>query len=222
MSFVSRPERNEYFFGILQEVRKRSTCLRAHDAALIVKGLQIISTGYAGVPSQLKHCQEVGCIRERLGIESGTRHELCRGAHAESNAIAYAARYGISVEGAIMYCTRLPCSSCAKSIVNSGIVKVVYQDDYPDALSEEMLTNVEVVKYRLMLDSNEAADRLGVHRQTLCRWVVRGMIRPEKVEAHGKHLFSEEEIERFLTEEGEGDCYWWFQEGNVAGKRRRR
>lgn len=144
---MGRPDRDTYFFNILQEVRKRSTCLRAQDAALIVKGLQIISTGYSGAPSRLPHCEEVGCVRERLGIPSGERQELCRGAHAESNAIAYAARYGISVEGATLYCTRHPCAFCAKIITNSGIVKVVYLEDYPDDLSEEMLSNVEVVKY---------------------------------------------------------------------------
>ena len=146
---MNRPDKDTFFFNILQEVRKRSTCLRAHDAALIVRGLQIISTGYNGAPSGLKHCEEVGCIREKLGIPSGERHELCRGAHAEINAIAYAARYGISVGGAEIYCTRHPCSACAKAIANSGIARVVYLEDYPDSLSEEILSNVEVVKYEL-------------------------------------------------------------------------
>jgi len=134
---VDRPDRDTFFFNILQEVRKRSTCLRAQDAALIVRGLQIISTGYNGAPSGLKHCEEVGCIREKLGIPSG------------ENAIAYAARYGISVGGAEIYCTRHPCSACAKAIANSGIARVVYLEDYPDSLSEEILSNVEVVKYEL-------------------------------------------------------------------------
>ena len=145
---MDRPDRDAYFFNILQEVRKRSTCLRSRDAALIVRGLQIISTGYNGAPSGLPHCEEVGCIREKLGIPSGENQELCRGAHAESNAIAYAARYGISVEGATLYCTRRPCAYCAKVIANSGIVKVVYLEDYPDSLSEEMLSGIEVVKYK--------------------------------------------------------------------------
>jgi dCMP deaminase len=144
---MDRPDRDTFFFNILQEVRKRSTCLRAQDAALIVRGLQIISTGYSGAPSGLPHCDEVGCIREKLGIPSGQRQELCRGAHAESNAIAYAARYGISVEGATLYCTRYPCAYCSKVIVNSGIARVVYLEDYPDSLSEEMLSGIEVVKY---------------------------------------------------------------------------
>jgi len=144
---VERPDRDTFFFNILQEVRKRSTCLRAQDAALIVRGLQIISTGYSGAPSGLPHCDEVGCIREKLGIPSGQRQELCRGAHAESNAVAYAARYGISVEGATLYCTRHPCAYCSKVIVNAGIARVVYLEDYPDPLSEEMLSGIEVVKY---------------------------------------------------------------------------
>jgi len=133
--------------GMVDHVASRSTCLRYQCGAVIVKDRHVVSVGYSGVPSGLKHCREVGCIRERNGIQSGTRHELCRGAHAEGNAIAYAARYGIGVEGATMYCSRKPCGYCSKFLVGAGIVKVIYREDYPDSLSEEMLSNVEVVKY---------------------------------------------------------------------------
>jgi len=139
-----RPSLDEYFVAIAKEVAKRSTCLRSQDGALIVRGMQIVSTGYNGAPSKITHCSEVGCIREQNKIPSGERHELCRGAHAEANAIAYAARYGISVEGATMYCTRFPCSFCAKCIVNSGIKRVVFIKDYPDELAKDMLRNVVV------------------------------------------------------------------------------
>lgn len=143
-----RPDADTYFTNILGEVRKRSTCLRNQDAALIVRGLQIISTGYNGAPSKLPHCADVGCIRDKLGIRSGERHELCRGGHAEGNAIALAAKYGISVNGATLYCTRYPCAFCAKGIINAGIAEVVYQDDYPDELSAELLSGIQVRQWK--------------------------------------------------------------------------
>ena len=139
-----RPSPDKYFIAIVKEVAKRSTCLRSQDGALIVRGMQIVSTGYNGAPSKITHCSEIGCIREQNNIPSGTRHELCRGAHAESNAIVYAARYGISVEGATMYCTRFPCSFCSKMIVNAGIKRVVFIEDYPDELAKDILRNVVV------------------------------------------------------------------------------
>jgi len=139
-----RPLPDEYFISIVKEVAKRSTCLRSQDGALIVRGMQIVSTGYNGAPSKITHCSEVGCIREQNQIPSGERHELCRGAHAEANAIVYAARYGISVEGATMYCTRFPCSFCSKMAVNAGIKRVVFIEDYPDELAKDILRNVVV------------------------------------------------------------------------------
>lgn len=143
-----RPNADTYFAGILKEVQTRSTCLRSQDAALIVRGLQIISTGYNGAPSKLPHCAEVGCIRDRLGIKSGERHELCRGGHAESNAISLAAKHGISVNGATLYCTRYPCAHCATSIVNAGIIEVVYQRDYPSELTAELLSGIQVRQWQ--------------------------------------------------------------------------
>lgn len=127
---------------IAEVVAKRSPCLHRHCGAVIVKGKQIVSAGYNGVPSGLKHCQT--CIRPI----SGQNMELCRGAHAEQNAINFAAKFGIAIEGASLYSTHFPCSWCGKSIINSGIVKVVYKEEYPDMLSGEMLVSIEVEKVR--------------------------------------------------------------------------
>ncbi len=144
---VGRPSWDEYFMKMAELVSSRSTCLRRQCGVVIVKDRHVVSVGYNGSGSGLKHCQETGCIREDMGISSGERVELCRGSHAESNAIAYAARYGISVEGATVYSTTYPCVFCAKVLHSSGVAKVVYQEEYPDKLSEEMLSNVEVVKF---------------------------------------------------------------------------
>lgn len=140
-----RPDIDSYFMEIAQVVAHRSTCLRRQIGAVIVKGKQIVSTGYNGAPAGHPHCLEVGCARE--GIPSGQRSELCRAAHAEQNAITFAARYGIAIEGATIYTTTYPCSWCAKSIVNSGIARVVYQNHYPDPQSDTILSAIDTVRY---------------------------------------------------------------------------
>ena len=98
--------------------------------AVLVKNRQILATGYNGVPRGLVHCAERGCLRDQLGIPSGERHELCRGLHAEQNAIAWAARHGVSVAGAEMHVTLSPCWECAGLIINSGIHRVVFLEEY--------------------------------------------------------------------------------------------
>jgi dCMP deaminase len=120
-------------------VAERSTCTRRRVGAIIVKDKRIISTGYNGAPRGLKHCLEVGCLREQMGIPSGERQELCRGAHAEQNAIIQAASSGVSMDGATMYCTTAPCSTCAKMIINAGIRRLVLGERYPDALGETLV-----------------------------------------------------------------------------------
>lgn len=130
-----RPSWDEYFAEMLNTVKKRSTCLRRDVSAIIVKDNRIISTGYNGSPKGVKHCEELGCLREKLNVPSGERHELCRGIHAEQNAIIQAAKLGVSIEGATLYCTHQPCILCAKMIVNSGISRVVYGEGYPDEFS---------------------------------------------------------------------------------------
>ncbi|UCE55345.1 MAG: cytidine/deoxycytidylate deaminase family protein [Desulfobacterales bacterium] len=148
-----RPSWDTYFMNITMLVSKRSTCLRRAVGASIVKDKRILTTGYNGAPSGIKHCLEVGCLREQLNIGSGERHELCRGIHAEQNAIIQAAYHGVSVKDASLYCTNLPCSICAKMIINAGIRKIYYRSGYADLLSQEMLqeAGVDLIK----LDSNK-------------------------------------------------------------------
>jgi len=119
-------------------VVSRSTCLRRQVGAVIVKDKKILATGYNGAPSGLAHCLEVGCLRDKLGIPSGERHELCRGLHAEQNAIIQAAYHGVSVNGATLYCTNLPCIICTKMLINAGIQRVVYAEGYTDPLALQM------------------------------------------------------------------------------------
>lgn len=134
-----RPSWDEYFQTITRDVAERSTCLRRHVGAIIVKDRRILATGYNGAPTGLEHCLTTGCLREQLGIPSGQKHELCRGAHAEQNAVIQAARYGVPIDGATVYCTNQPCIVCAKILINAGICKIVYENSYPDELSEQML-----------------------------------------------------------------------------------
>jgi dCMP deaminase len=119
----TRPSWNEYFLGISHLVSKRSTCLRRGVGAVIVKDKKILATGYNGVPSGLPHCETIGCLREKLKIPSGAHHELCRGLHAEMNAILQAAYYGINISGSTLYATNQPCILCAKMIINARIKK---------------------------------------------------------------------------------------------------
>lgn len=134
-----RPSWNEYFLKIAKEVSKRSTCLRRHTGAILVRDKRILASGYNGAPAGLKHCHEVGCLREKLAVSSGKRHELCRGLHAEQNAIIQAALHGVNIKGSTLYATHFPCSLCAKMLINAGIVKVIYIEDYPDDLARELL-----------------------------------------------------------------------------------
>ena len=111
---------------------------------VIVKDKNILATGYNGAPSKITHCIDIGCLREKLGIPSGERHEICRGLHAEQNAIIQAALHGTSIKGSTLYCTNLPCIICSKMLINSGIERIIYEDGYPDPLAEEMLADSKV------------------------------------------------------------------------------
>lgn len=144
MDVVQRPSWEEYFMDITKLVAKRSTCTRRAVGAIIVKDRRILATGYNGAPSHVRHCAEVGCLREQMNVPSGERHELCRGIHAEQNAIIQAAYHGAPIKGGSLYCTNLPCSICAKMIINAGIVEIVYQSGYADMISEEMLAEAQV------------------------------------------------------------------------------
>ena len=144
-----RPDWDDYFIEMTNVVKTRSTCLRRQVGAIIVKNRHILATGYNGVPSGIRHCSETGCLREQLKIPSGQRHEICRGLHAEQNAIIQAAYHGVSINGAELYCNTKPCSICAKMICNAGIRKVVYEQYYDDPLADEMLyeKKVQLIQY---------------------------------------------------------------------------
>ncbi len=148
---MKRPTWDEYFMKITHLVSERSTCMRRKVGAVIVKDKRIISTGYNGAPRGLAHCLEIGCMREQLGIPSGERHEMCRGAHAEQNAIIQSASSGIGMNGATMYCTTAPCSTCAKMIINAGIERLVLGGRYPDELGEDLIREAGVkTEYQIM------------------------------------------------------------------------
>ena len=148
---ANRPSWHEYFMRIAMLAATRSTCLRRQVGAVIVKNKKVLATGYNGSPSGLKHCLDVGCLREELGIPSGQRHELCRAIHAEQNAIIQAATSGVSIEGGILYSTTFPCMLCAKMLVNSGIKEIYISEGYPDDLSKEILEEAGVEIHRLVV-----------------------------------------------------------------------
>ncbi len=129
---------NDYFMDIIRIVAKRSTCLRRPTGAVLVRDKIIISTGYNGAPRGLRHCTEIGCLRQKKGIPSGKYHELCRGAHAEINAIVQASLNGTSTEGSTLYCTSFPCAYCMKALINAKVRKIIYIENYPDELSHEL------------------------------------------------------------------------------------
>ena len=134
-----RPSWQDYFMSITELVAQRATCTRRYVGAILVKDKRIISTGYNGAPSGISHCLDVGCLREQQGIPSGERHELCRGLHAEQNAIIQAALHGISVKGATLYCSNLPCAICSKMLINAGITEVFYREGYADTLASDLM-----------------------------------------------------------------------------------
>ncbi|MFA5177661.1 MAG: cytidine/deoxycytidylate deaminase family protein [Candidatus Omnitrophota bacterium] len=134
-----RPSWDEYFLEVAKLVAKRATCLRRSVGAVIVKDKRILATGYNGAPSGLKHCVDVGCMRQKLNIPSGERHELCRALHAEQNALIQASLYGISVKGSKLYATCQPCVICVKMLINAGIKEIVIAGAYPDKMAAQFL-----------------------------------------------------------------------------------
>jgi len=147
---IKRPDWTDYFMDITRLVARRSTCIRRQVGAIVVKDKRILATGYNGVPTGLPHCEDVGCIREQNKIPSGQRHELCRGLHAEQNTIIQAAFHGISISGATLFCTTLPCSICLKMLINAGIREIVYEQGYPDDLAQSLLeqSDLELTKHK--------------------------------------------------------------------------
>jgi len=130
---------DEYFMGMARLVADRSTCVRMKRGALIVKDRRVLTTGYNGVPVGIRHCIHGNCLREKLNVPSGERHELCRGIHAEQNAILQGALHGVSVRDGMLYCTTFPCGICAKMIINVGIVEVCYEEEYNDVIGFDLL-----------------------------------------------------------------------------------
>ncbi len=153
-----RPSWETYFMDITSLVAKRTTCLRRAVGAIIVKDKRLLSTGYNGAPSHIRHCREVGCMREQLKVPSGQRHELCRGIHAEQNAIIQAAYHGVSIKGATLYCTTQPCSICAKMIINAGIRKIIYASGYADPMAVGMLEEAGVALIRHNREDREQSE----------------------------------------------------------------
>lgn len=141
---IVRPSWDEYFLRMAKLVATRSTCLRRQVGAVVVKDKQMLTTGYNGSPTGMEHCDKVGCLREKLGVPSGERHELCRALHAEQNAFLQAARHGISLVGATLYITIQPCSICAKMVINAGIKKIIIEGGYPDELALDFLNEAGV------------------------------------------------------------------------------
>ncbi|MEG1584394.1 MAG: cytidine/deoxycytidylate deaminase family protein [Anaerovorax sp.] len=137
---MDRPSWDEYFMEVAEVTAQRSTCMRRQVGAVIVKDKHILATGYNGAPTGIKHCEDRGgCLRQKLNIPSGQRHELCMALHAEQNAIIQAATLGQSIKGGTIYVTNQPCVICAKMIINSGIKRIVIREGYPDELAIEIL-----------------------------------------------------------------------------------
>lgn len=141
---IERPSWDSYFMKIAEDVSTRSTCIRRQVGAVIVKDKRMLTTGYNGVPTGITHCTEETCLRTKYNVPSGERHELCRGLHAEQNAIIQAALHGVSVKGAKIYVTHKPCSICTKMLINSGIDTFIFRSPYIDPLADEMIAEAGI------------------------------------------------------------------------------
>ena len=150
MTREKRPSWDSYFMQMAHVVAGRSTCLRRQVGSVIVKDKQILSTGYNGSPSGLQHCDEVGCLRQSLGVPSGERQEICRAVHAEQNALVQAAKHGVAIRGADLYVTHQPCVLCTKLLINVGVKRVVYAHSYPDQLAVDMAREAGLVFEQLV------------------------------------------------------------------------
>jgi len=152
-----RPSWDDYFMEIAEVVATRSTCIRRRVGAILVKDKRILATGYNGAPAGIRHCAEAGCLRERMEVPSGERHELCRGLHAEQNAIIQCALHGVNLQGATLYSTTQPCVLCSKMLINAGIKTIVFQGSYPDELSLNLLreAGIELIQKKPQKSPNE-------------------------------------------------------------------
>ncbi len=141
---MNRPTWDEYFMTIAHDVATRATCIRRKVGAVIVKEKRILSTGDNGVPTGITHCTPETCLRTIYNVPSGERHELCRGLHAEQNAIIQAAYHGVSIANAIIYVTHQPCSICTKMLINAGIKTFIVEHPYNDELAQAMMNEAGI------------------------------------------------------------------------------
>ena len=141
---ASRPTWDDYFVQLARIVATRSTCLRHDVGAVLVNNKRILATGYNGAPRNMRHCLEIGCLRDKLKIASGTRAEICRAVHAEQNAVIQCALYGVSSEGSTIYITHQPCTICTKILINAGVKRIVYEQAYPDEFAQQLLKEAGV------------------------------------------------------------------------------
>lgn len=139
----------------------RTTCTRRKVGAVIVNSRNVLATGYNGPPSNTAHCDVVGCIRDDLDVPSGERHELCRGLHAEQNAIIQAAVHGVSIKGSTIYVTTHPCVVCSKMLMNAEIKEIIYADGYPDELAELMLLESDIKIRKFTIPEEEVKMMIG-------------------------------------------------------------
>ena len=155
MAQNNRPAWDHYFMEIAKVVASRSTCLRRKVGALLVRDRHILTTGYNGAPSGMAHCEIAGCLREQLNVPAGERHELCRGLHAEQNAIIQAAVHGVGISGSSLFVTHQPCVVCSKMLINAGVKRIVCAGEYPDPLALQMLEGAGVMLSYLDRDNRE-------------------------------------------------------------------
>ncbi len=149
MTDQGRPSIDEYFLKIASVVAERSTCRRHHVGAVSVRDKHILTTGYNGAAAGLRDCLELGCLRDELGIPSGTRHEICRAIHAEQNVVIQAALHGVSLLGATIYCTHSPCVLCAKMLINARIARFVTCGEYADETFRDLFAEAGIAFDRL-------------------------------------------------------------------------
>ncbi len=141
---IKRPSWNDYFMSLAWLVASRSTCLRHSVGAVLVKNKRILSTGYNGAPPEMAHCLDIGCIRDKLKIPSGTRAEICRAVHAEQNAIVQCAVYGVSSRNSTLYVTHQPCTICTKILIAAGVKRIIFEKSYPDKFAQDLLKEAGV------------------------------------------------------------------------------
>ncbi len=153
--FEKRPDWHTYFMKMAFLISERSTCLRRKVGAVLVRDNQILSTGYNGAPKRVPHCSQTGCLRQNISVPSGERHELCRGVHAEQNAIIQAAVNGVSIRNAELYCTNQPCSICAKMLINAEIKTIIVSEIYEDKLARNLLEQASINVFHFDMETRK-------------------------------------------------------------------